>query len=304
MNDSDGYRQALDSLRSRTSEIREVPVSQLGVDNRFQRPLNMNAVKMIHDGYHPQGLGYLLVAHILQDDGTLSREWSVIDGQTRWRGIEELRHEGKPVPDTVKVEAFDELTAEEAAALFGLRNGQKPVPPAERARVLMYAGDPVLREIVEAAAAVGLIVFRDDPDNDPQPTMPHITEARRIHTWGAKCNRPDLLGLSLSIQAQAFGTNLGAVDKQILQATADLLLKNPNAVESELVRILSKQSITHWLAVGVGEAKKMDKRTHAGLQKVIADKYNETKAKADRIDWKATRVRVPDASPVSGDLAA
>src|ERR1035441_6081527 len=242
--DINGYSEALNKLRSRRSEIRKIPVDQLVIDKRFQRPVNPTAVGKIEHEYHPQGLGYVLVAHVYQEDGTLGREWSVIDGQTRWRALEELRAEGKSVPETITAEAFDELTAAEAAALFGLRNGQRPVPPADRDRVLMFAGNPVLREIVEAASAVGYIVFGDDPDNGLPPTMPHLTEAKRIVAWGRKYDRPELLGLSLSIQAQAFGTKLGDCDKQVLTVTADLLLKNPHLNEAELVRVLGTKGIT------------------------------------------------------------
>ena len=288
--DINGCSEALEKLRSRKSVIREIPVSEIVVDKRFQRPVNPNAVEKIEHNYHPQGLGYVLVAHVYQEDGTLGRGWSVIDGQTRCKALEELRAEGKPVPETITAEAFDELTAAEAAALFGLRNGQRPVPPADRDRVLRYAGDPMLREIVEAASAVGYIVFRDDPDNEPAPTMPHLTEAKRILGWGLKYDRPELLGLTLSIQAQAFGTKLGDCDKQVLSVTADLLLKNPHLDEAELVRVLGTNGIPSLVARGQAEAAKLAKRAHAGTQKVIADDYNKAKTKDERIDWRGQRL--------------
>jgi hypothetical protein len=136
-------------------------------------------------------------------------------------------------------------------------------------------------------------VYRDDPDNEPPATMPHLTEAKRVLTWGAKYNRSDLLGLSLAIQAKAFGTELGDCDKQILTATADLLLKNPHLVEDELVRVLSGRGIAGLLAEGAAEARRMDKRLHAGIQKAIADIYNKGKTPKDkeRIDWKSGRVK-------------
>lgn len=283
-------KEAWESLRGRKSQLREVALADLGVDSRFQRALNPNAVDRIKNEYHPQGIGHLVVAHIVE--GKATTQWTVIDGQTRWKALEELRAEvadgRREVPDltqTVLAEAFDELTVAEAALLFRLRNAQRPVPPKDRDRIMVTEGDPLMVEVVSQSAAAGYRVFADDDDNPP--TMPYVDVAKRVVRWGWKYKRPDLLTEALNVQAQAFGTDLGSVDKQVLGATADLLRKNPNLDDAgELVRVLSTLGLPGVRGQAEAMATKIGKRMHGAIQLVLVQAYNKNKrAKDERIRY-------------------
>lgn len=286
---TDDTNGAGDSLRQRRSRITEVRLDDLYVDNDFQRALNPNKVNKIKDSYHPCGIGYLLVAGVTgRDPATVGGKYAVIDGQTRWKALHELYAEvtdGRRVvegglPATVHAELFDELTVPEAALLFRLRNDQRPVSARERDRIMVTERDATMLEVVKQSADAGYIVF---PEDDDQPsTMPHLTEAKRIVTWGVKYKRPQLLVEALTIQAQAFGTKPGDVDKQILQATADLLRKNDNLNEDELARVMAAYGVTGLRAEAEALATRINKRMHGCIQIVLAEAYN--KGKRGRLD--------------------
>lgn len=278
---SENGKETWESLRRRKSQLREVPITELSVDSRFQRALNPNAVLRIKNEYHPQGIGHLVVAHIVED-GDGRSHWTVIDGQTRWKALEELhaevadgRREGvTDLATTVLAEAFDELTVPEAALLFRLRNAQRPVPPRDRDRIMVTEGDPVMVEVVRQSEAAGYRVFSDD---DETPTMPHLEVAKRVVRWGRKYSRPDLLTEALTIQAQAFTIGVGLVDKQVLGATADLLRKNANLVEDELVRVMSTLGLPGLRGQAEAMAARIGKRLHGAIQLVLVEAYNKGK---------------------------
>jgi hypothetical protein len=279
--------EAWESLRRRKSQVKEVPLTSVYVDARFQRALNPNAVHRIKDEYHPQGVGQLLLAGIAED-GTAHAGLVVIDGQTRFKALEELHHEvqdgRRQVEDltpTVVAEVFDELTVAEAALLFRLRNAQRPVPPKERDRIMVSEGNPEMVEVVRQSEAAGYRVFTDDEDNEPV-TMPHLEVAKRIVRWGKKYSRPELLTEALNVQAQAFGQKVGDVDKQVLGATADLLRKNANLDDSgELVRVLSTLGLPGLRGQAEARASRYGKRMHGAIQLVIIEVYNKGKRGKD-----------------------
>jgi hypothetical protein len=286
----EGNNGAAESLRHRKSRITEVQLSDLYVDNRFQRALNPNKVTKIKDTYHPQGIGYLLAAGVDGHDPAAAdgAKYAVIDGQTRWKALHELysevlegRASVEGLAPVVSVELFDNLTIPEAALLFRLRNDQRPVSPRERDRIMVTEGNPTMVEVVRQSADAGYVVFPEDTDE--AATMPHLTEGKRIVTWGTRYKRPQLLTEALTVQAQAFGTQPGDVDKQILQATALLLRKNENLNEDELARVMAAIRITGIRAQAEALAARINKRVGGCIQIVLAEAYNKGKRGADKI---------------------
>jgi len=283
MTDNDNPR---DTLLARTPQTREVPLSDIYVDMRFQRALNLNAVARIKDEFHPLGVGHILLARI--SNGERSTGFSVIDGQTRVQALKELHAEiadgnRDPVadlPDTVTAEVFDEVTVPEAAVLFSLRNNQKPIPPKDRDRILVAEGDPIMREVVNQAANAGYRVFDDD---DANVNMPHRVHAKRLIRWGQAKSRPKLLEEALNIQAQAFGTEVGYLNKDILQATGELLLRNPNLNEDELVRIMSTLGEPGVRGQAEVASAKYGQRMSKSVRGVLVDAYNKGKRGSDKI---------------------
>lgn len=290
----DQTTEAWKGLLLRKSQIKEVPLSSVYVDPRFQRDLNPNAVNRIKEEYHPQGIGQLLLARIVED-GTTRTEWAVIDGQTRFKALEELhqeiqegRREVEDFSRTVLAEVFDDLTPAEAALLFSLRNAQRPVPPAERDRIAITEGDPTMREVMRQSEAAGYTVF---PEDEEDPTaMPAIEVAKRVVRWGDKYNRPGLLTESLNVQANAFGRGVGFLDRQVLGATADLIRKNPNLDDAgELARVMAVLTLPGLRGQAEAKGARQGKRMHGSLQLVMIEAYNKGKRRDERISYQPSK---------------
>lgn len=277
---------AWETLAKRVSEAREVPLSEIRIDKRFQRALNGNAVLKIQTEYHPKGIGKLLLAGIEGQPGLAS-----IDGQTRLVALRELekeitegRRELAGFRSVVDAEVFPELTIEEAALLFRLRNQQRPVPPKDRDRVKVTEGDPVMQAVVEQSEAAGYVVFADDP---AEITMSHLSEAKMIVRWDRTKQIPGLLTRALTIQARAFetpeGNLIGTLDPKVLAATAWLMTKNPTLVEDELIRVMSAVGLPALQQLAKAKADTEGTRTLGALKTILVERYNKGKRGSDRI---------------------
>jgi len=279
---------AKENLMKRHSEVLTLAVGDLFVDPRFQRPLNPNHANKIRAEYHPQGLGFILAATVVNDDGTPAagpggERYAVLDGQTRWRAIQDLLEDGdgtvKPA-DTLQAEVFHDLTEEEAAALFALRNDQKPVRPEDRDRIAFAAGDPIMKDVIRQSTDAGYRLYSEDPENEPV-NMPHREHAKRIVIWGKKAGRPDLLAETLIIQSKAFGTDIGYLNRDLMSATARMLLRHPNLNEDETVRVLSVMGLPGIQGQAEQEAARSGKRMSGAMEIVLRERYNKGKRGQD-----------------------
>ena len=278
-----------ETLRGKKSQIREVALSDTYVDMRFQRPVNPNALAAIKEEFHPQGVGVVLVATI-RENGQVGDKYAVLDGQTRTQSINEMHQEiadGKrpanpDIPKTVLAEVFEGLTTQEAALLFGLRNKQRPIPPKDRDRIAVTEGDPIMLDVVHQSEEAGYVVFSDDEDAKPV-TMQHRDTAKRIIRWGKVALRPKLLEEALVIQQQAFSANVGYLDKDVLSATAELLLHNTNLVEDELIRVLSTLGLPGVRGQAEVVAAKNQQRLSKSCRVVLVDAYNKGKRGNEKI---------------------
>ena len=288
MNDYNGNHdlsRALETLAKRRSQVVELGLDDLFIDRRFQRPLNTKHAENIAASYHPAGLGFLLGATVVNDDGSQAagengEENVILDGQTRLYGLrmrrENEERDGRKFSPLVKIELFKDLTQEEAAVLFSLRNDQKPIRPEDRDQIGLEAGDPVMKEVIRQANATGYRVFTDDPDKEPV-NMPHRDHAKRIVQWGRKQGRPDLLGEVLGIQAQAFSTEVGYLNKDLMTATAEMMRKHENLNEAELVRILTTIGLPGVVGQAEQESARSGKRMSGAMQIVLRTAYNKGK---------------------------
>src|SRR5215471_21855 len=193
-------------LKTRTSEVMDMCIADIRIDLRFQRHVNPAAVARIRDHYHPAGMGLLLVAGIPSTNPEESRFVACIDGQTRLRALQQIQQEiedgirpSDGFTPTIRVEAFAELTSDEAALLFRLRNQQWTVPVSERDRIAVTEGNPIMIQVVEEAGAAGYTPFSDDPD---EVTLKKnaMAGAKRIVVWGQKFRVSNLLQRTLEVQ--------------------------------------------------------------------------------------------------------
>jgi hypothetical protein len=270
---TDEKSKAWETLKMKHSQFRKVPLDSIYIDPRFQRALGEHRKDQIKDEFHQEGIGIIVVATIQGGDPAGSgKQYASIDGQTRLTALIQLRQEvadglrqvDGEVPDEVTAEVYENLTEEEAAELFRLRNFQTAVPVRERERIGLTAGDPVMQEVQNQVIMAGYTLF---PENGTPATMPYTDVGTRVVRWAKKYGRPELLAEALTIQANAFGTDLGAVDKVVLQATADLLRKNPRLDEEQLTELLEKRGTARIN----GEAEVI--RTQLGMRKATAVEF-------------------------------
>lgn len=269
----DDKSEGWETLKNKPSHIRKVPLDDIYIDPRFQRPLGEHRKDQIKDEFHPQGIGIVVLATIRGGDPSGSgRRYASIDGQTRLTACWQLAQEvadGKrtidgDVPKEVEAEVYEDLTVAEAAELFRMRNFQTAVPVKERERIGLTAGDPVLQEVQRQVDMAGYTLF---PENGTPATMPYTDVGKRVVRWARRYGRPDLLAEALTIQANAYGTEVGDVDKLVLQATANLLRKNPHIDDDQLTELLKDRGTAR---IG-GEAEVL--RTQLSMRKATATEF-------------------------------
>lgn len=262
-----------ETLKKKEPKIRKVSLDDIYIDPRFQRPLGEHRKDQIKDEYHPQGIGIVVVATIQGGDPSGSgRTYASIDGQTRltacWQLAQEVADGKREAPDDlpaeVQAEVYENLTVPEAAELFRMRNFQTSVPVRERDRIGLTAGDPLLQEVQQQVNMAGYTLFAE---NGTPATMPYTDVAKRVVRWARKYGRPDLLAQALTIQANAFGTEVGDVDKVVLQSTANLLRKNPQIQEDQLTELLKDRGTAR---IG-GEAEVI--RAQLSMRKATATEF-------------------------------
>ena len=272
-----------ETLKKKEPKVRKVALDDIYIDPRFQRPLGEHRKDQIKDEYHPQGIGIVVVATIQGGDPSESgRTFASIDGQTRltacWQLAQEVADGKREAPDDlpteVLAEVYENLTVAEAAELFRMRNFQTAVPVRERDRIGLTAGDPLLQEMQRQVGTAGFTLFAE---NGTPATMPYTDVAKRVMRWARRFGRPDLLAEALVIQANAFGTEVGDVDKVVLQATANLLRKNPQIQEDQLTELLKDRGTAR---IG-GEAEviraQLNMRKATATEFYLAREYNQVK---------------------------
>lgn len=271
-----------ETLKAKDSQVRKVSLGDIYIDPRFQRPLGEHRKNLIKEEFHPQGTGIVVLATVQGGDPSESgRAYACIDGQTRWKAITEYAAEveagdRKPdgVPSQLQAEVYEDLTVAEAAELFRLRNNQVAVPVAQRERIGLTAGDPLLEEVQRQADMTGYTLFAE---NGNPATLPYMDVGKRVVRWARKYGRPDLLAEALTIQANAFGSDVGAVDKVVLQATANLLRKNPQLDSERFTDLLRDRG--NGKITGEAEALRvqLSMRKATATEFYLAREYNNLK---------------------------
>jgi hypothetical protein len=104
---------AEERLRTRTSQWREVALSDLRLDGRFQRLVNPNQVSKIKAEFHPQGIGSVLAMRI-EGQAETDPPFALGDGQQRYHALVQIQQEiqdGARQPDGFRPTVMAEVTA-------------------------------------------------------------------------------------------------------------------------------------------------------------------------------------------------
>lgn len=244
---------AWESLKKKTSEIVEVTLEDVYIDQRFQRQVEERQFERIAGNYHPQGIGIPLVAVVADGDPDGSgAEYASLDGQTRFRAMWKMNAEiitgqltdiSGEVPEVLRCEVYglgDEgpLSVDEAALLFLLRNNKTLVAKREKQRIQLAEGDPALRRAEQQVRAAGFRLFREG--SEELATMPFVEAALSTMKWGDKKDRPEFLTEVLNVMGTAYGRDVGDVDPVIFQAVTSIMRDNPDLNTAYFVETILK----------------------------------------------------------------
>jgi hypothetical protein len=117
-------------------EYRRLPVSSLFVPHDYQRELKPRWVEIRVPKFDEESLGTLTVS------ASTNGKYHVIDGQHRLALIREAAAGGGEVPTSVWCEVRQMPSRESEANLFVRRNDAQPVPPLDKFRARVIAGEP------------------------------------------------------------------------------------------------------------------------------------------------------------------
>jgi hypothetical protein len=275
-------------LKSRTTEVCKIPLSDLRVDLRFQRRVDTAKVKAMMQSFHPEALHVITVTD-LTPLNPADPKYAVIDGQTRLMTVRALQDDpqrvfdqGIELPTHLDAKIFHGAEADECALLFLLLNAQKAVGTGDRQRVSVTTGNPVMLSIVEQFRVCGHVIYPEDPMDSTVKTS-DISAAEKIVRLGEKLGRPELLTEAINIQTEAFKSEHsetlgGTLNADTLWATAELLGKNPDLNPTALARVMHDHSGIFFERDRLVERGQMSGQritARKAIQVVLAERYNK-----------------------------
>lgn len=213
--------------------VQWLPIGQLDIDPRINRPLDTRRVDNIARDFDPDALGVLTVS------ARESGQYVLIDGQHRAASVRQL---GWGDEQRVPCDVRPGLTLAEEARLFvNLNNTAKPTAIYRFLR-RVTAGEDVAVAINHIVALAGLEVS-DQPGDG---RINAVVAMERVYSGTGALARemgpyPDALEGSLRILTEAFGRTDDAVRGPLVQGVGALLVRYGPAVDrASLVARLSK----------------------------------------------------------------
>lgn len=125
------------------ARIEYLKVENLTVDADVQRTINHARVGKLADEFDPEGLGVITVSR--RDDGVDA----IVDGQHRWEAAKKVGWK------TLQAQVYTELSKQDEAALFRVRNNTRIVNTFDRFRVRVVEGDVAAIDMDRALRLAG-----------------------------------------------------------------------------------------------------------------------------------------------------
>lgn len=195
---------------------KKLPITELLVDDRYQRPLDQARVGRIVKKFDPAQFGVLEVS---DRGGT----YAVFDGQHRLVAARKLGMER--VPCLVHTNVSPEREAE---LFVAHQAGRKGVTSVERFKARVFAGDPVANEVYEAVAASPFYIDGHARDGW---SIRSVTALERVYHMG-------LLPQVLDTIADLWGGDDRATDPGLIEGMALLIEGYDNRLDGRALRRL------------------------------------------------------------------
>lgn len=143
-----------------SSQVREIPASQLTVDPRVQRVADPGRIRKIAEDWDDKMAGVLTVSHRqalvmpgAPGDVDVTERYVVLDGQTRLEAFRVVCGPDTAAPLLAQV--YTGLTLQEEAAMFLEHNDRKAVHVRDRFRLAITAREEWALNVVEMTAHFG-----------------------------------------------------------------------------------------------------------------------------------------------------
>lgn len=255
-------------------KYQKLKVSDLNIDNRYQRDIDVGKVKAISKALDWDRLGVPEVSQ--RADGT----YYVVDGQHRVMGVREAGHDGT----TIMCAVHEGLTLKQEAALFLAVNGARTAIRAyDKFRAAVTARDPDALDIKKIVESFGLQIQKAQAWN----YVCAIQSVEYAHKNNE--NLADTLSVLTRWEAHQNDRDPSVFERALIRAVSDFLCHyGDNADAAKLVRGMNTQSPNRIISairraqadaiLGIGQ------KWHAAVN-VLRGLYNKTtKEKLPPID--------------------
>lgn len=252
-----------------------IPWTHLNVDVSYQRDLSPGKVASIARIFDVDAFGYLVVGRRI--DGTY---W-VIDGQHRWKAMQEIGWTDQNVPCLV----LDKTTPEEEAKLFDLYNGNRGMPRiGDRFKARLRHNDPEAVRIKEIVNDVGYDLFFGR-GKTPRNRIAAINALIKVHQTG----KPGDLYKVLTICRELWDDDPAGVAGELILGMHAFTSRYRDQFEMEkLVEKLTGVSPTGLLNRGRQVVEVMGGSTYIGVARSLLKTYNEHKRINRLPEWVET----------------
>lgn len=248
-------------------ELQWLRADRLTVDPAYQRPLSLNAVRVIVDNFDPDALGALIVS--ARADGSMV----LLDGQQRHAALMQMGWGDQQVPCLVHTG----LTVVQEAVVFTRLNVDRSRPhPVDifTARVVAQEEDALAVQAVLDACGVRVIV-------GARPTSTQaIGAVETIHRIGGA----PLLTWTLRASIEAWAGEQGSITAGVLQGLALFHLTYPTTARGALVAKMRRQTARE-LESRVRQLRALDGGNVASaMARVLVGVYNFRRPEDERLD--------------------
>lgn len=213
-------------------EVREVPLNQLVVDLRVQRPLDTRRANKIAAELNLDAIGLICTSH--RDDGT----YSIIDGQHR---TEALRINGF-TGELVQCEVYQGLTLADEAAMFRLRNNTAKPQYLDKFRVRIIEGDPEALAVMDILDRYGWALLNQHATGGHRPEGRFAAVQALERAYAAdRDSDPTAAERVIATVTAAWGHESDGVDGRLIDGLGRVYLRYGSAINStEMISRLRK----------------------------------------------------------------
>lgn len=269
----------LDDLES---TVEEIPVEDLEIDPKLQRPLDKNKVNRMFKKFTPNGVGTLAVSRRIKPTSNI-----VIDGQHRREVLRLKLPEGGP--KVVRCEVFTGLSKAQEATLFLVLNDATKPRAVDQFRLAVEAEDPTAVAVNNLLNAYGFELATYPRTGN----IAAVDVMRRIYVKSEKSGfEPNTLQLTLLIIERSWDGVPGSAAGIMMDAISAMINEYGDKLDiAEFVARLRDHKAEDLIFEGRHHAKVKNVMPSMGLAEVLVGKYNvdsrghRRQGKARLWDW-------------------